>query len=1069
MIRPMAEQVDTDSERFAKVTLDALADHIAVVDARGTIVSVNAAWRDFAAANSSSPENLSEGANYFDVCFNASRNDDDACRFAEGLRSVISADLDVFSLEYPCHAPNQQRWFIGRVTRFELDGEAHAVITHANISARKLLEDAQHFQSHLLDTVEQAVIAVDLTGTVIYCNRFAEQLYGWLAADFRGRKIHEVLAAQGTEEQAAEIMGLLLTGQSWSGEFTVRRRDGSTFPAYITDTPIYNDEGTIVGIVGVSTSIAERKRAEEKLRESEGNYRALVSQATIGVAHSDLTGRFTLVNKQYCEITGYSESELLGMRGQAFTHPEDLPRTLELFERLVAAGTPYEIEKRYQRKDGSIIWVHIGAAAIRNQEGRVESAVAVVLDITERKLMEHLLDAQNRSLEMVVSGVPLNDVLKYLTGVVEEQSEGQAVASVLLLDDEGALRNGASPSLPDHYIEAIDGLRPDPNVGTCSAAAALRSVVITPDIAADPKWQTLKDLPLGLGLKAAWSVPILARDGRVLGTFGTYFRERRPPQKLERQAVEILARTAALAIERNVAEQRLVQSEGQLRAIFEASRDGILVEEDERVVYVNNSYARLLGYENPEDLIGMHVSVLTSPEDGRRMLEYGRRRLAGEFPPTAYEFKGRRKDGVLIDLEASVSTHEVAGRSLITTTIRDIAERKRALEDLRQSERNYRLLMEQASDGIHTYDSNGNFIEANSRLCQMLDYTKQEMMDLNVTDLILPEDLSLAPIRIDRLQAGETLLTERRLRRKDGTVLTVEISGSKVQDGVFQSIIRDITERKRAEEELRLAYDELEERVEERTAQIAGANAMLRVEMAERLRVEQDRQELLRRLVIAQEEERRRISRELHDQMGQQLTAIMMGLKTLGNTSYGRQSTLDTLQQLQNLTDQVAREVHSLAWELRPPGLDDLGLQAALYNYFDEWAKRTRVMVEFHSSGFEGERLPSALETTIYRIAQEALTNVVKHSGADQVSFLVERVAGQIVTVIEDNGKGFDVEQSTATAIQQGKLGLLGMRERTQLLGGTLAIESSPGSGTSVYVRIPVEEESRGSGTYEKT
>jgi len=519
--------------------------------------------------------------------------------------------------------------------------------------------------------------------------------------------------------------------------------------------------------------------------------------------------------------------------------------------------------------------------------------------------------------------------------------------------------------------------------------------------------------------------------------------------------------THANVTTRRLAEQRMSQSEEQLRAIFEASRDGILVEHDERIVYVNNSYARLLMYA-PEELIGAPVSIVTSSDDGKRMLEFGRRRLRGEQAPATYEFSGRRKDGVLIDFEASVSIHTVADRTFITTTIRDIADRKRTEEALRQSESKYRLLMEQASDGIHTYDSSGNFIETNLKLCDMLGYTREEMLCLNVKDLIPPDELNVAPIRFDQLRAGQTLLTERRLRRKDGSLLPVEISGRMVQDGVLQSIIRDITERKRAEEALREAYDELESRVEERTAEIAEANEMLKSEMAERLRAEQERQELLRRLVLAQEEERRRISRELHDQMGQQLTALMMGLKALDAASYGRQSIIATLQQLQDLTNQLAREVHRLAWGLRPPALDDLGLHTALYNYVEEWAKRSQVLIDFHSSGLESGRLPIAYENTIYRIAQEALTNVVKHSEADQVSFIVERRDNQIVTVIEDNGKGFDVKASLQASIKEGKLGLLGMRERAHLLGGALVVESKPGLGTSIFVRIPVEEEGRG-------
>jgi PAS domain S-box-containing protein len=685
--------------------------------------------------------------------------------------------------------------------------------------------------------------------------------------------------------------------------------------------------------------------------------------------------------------------------------------------------------------------------------GKQRTEVQQFAECDERT--DRLLEAQKQSLEMVVRGAPLGDVLTYLTLAVEEQAKGEAIASILLLDEQGCFYNGASPGLPDHYIRAIEGLRPDPNLGTCCAAAALATTVITPDIETDPAWQTLKSLPLQLGLRAAWSVPIMAHDGRVLGTFGTYFKECRPPQHFERQAVEILARTAALAIERKLDEQRVSQSERQLRAIFEASLDGILVESDDLIVYVNNSYAKLLMYQ-PEELMGEHISLVTSKEDGEMMLDFGRRLLRGEHAPATFEFKGRRRDGVLIDLEASVSTHQIDGRTFITTTIRDIAERKRVEERLRQSESKYRLLMEEASDGIHTYDANGNFVDTNLKLCEMLGYTREEMLRLNVKDLIPSEELSLSPVKFDQLREGQTLLTERWLRRKDGSLLAVEISGRMIQEGIFQSIVRDISKRKLAEEALHLAYSELERRVEERTAEIAGANEMLKAEMAERIRAQEAREELIRRLVQAQEDERSRISRELHDQMGQQLTALMMGLKTLDAESHGRTASINQLQQLQELTDQLATEVHNLAWGLRPPALDDLGLETALYNYAEQWAEQSRVAVDFHSSGFIAERLSLAHEMTIYRIAQEALTNVFKHASADRVSFILERRDEHVLAVVEDNGRGFDVQALQERSSDDRSLGLLGMRERASLLGGTIAIESAIGAGTSVFVRIPI-------------
>ncbi len=160
-----------------------------------------------------------------------------------------------------------------------------------------------------------------------------------------------------------------------------------------------------------------------------------------------------------------------------------------------------------------------------------------------------LIRSQNRALEMIVSGAPLRAVLDHLARTVERRSFHQAVASILLLHDDGTLHNGTSPSLPEAYLHAIDGLQAAVHVGTCCSAAATGEVVVTTDIDRDPAWSGLKHLPLELGFKAAWSQPLFGSRGEVLGTFGTYFRECRGPSMRERQTIGMLARTAALAIE----------------------------------------------------------------------------------------------------------------------------------------------------------------------------------------------------------------------------------------------------------------------------------------------------------------------------------------------------------------------------------------------------------------------------------------------------------------------------------------------------------------------------------------
>lgn len=163
---------------------------------------------------------------------------------------------------------------------------------------------------------------------------------------------------------------------------------------------------------------------------------------------------------------------------------------------------------------------------------------------------KHFVEATIQlAFQMLEKGMPQHRVLAELVGGAEKMAGGDAVASILILDKDGLLRNGASPRLPYDYLTAIDGLRPNPKVGTCAAAAATGSVVMTPDFHADDKWAELRHLPLALGFVGAWSMPIKNNKGIVLGTFGTYFREKRQPSEAEVQAMEWLASAAAKVLD----------------------------------------------------------------------------------------------------------------------------------------------------------------------------------------------------------------------------------------------------------------------------------------------------------------------------------------------------------------------------------------------------------------------------------------------------------------------------------------------------------------------------------------
>ena len=273
--------------------------------------------------------------------------------------------------------------------------------------------------------------------------------------------------------------------------------------------------------------------------------------------------------------------------------------------------------------------------------------------------------------------------------------------------------------------------------------------------------------------------------------------------------------------------------------------------------------------------------------------------------------------------------------------------------------------------------------------------------------------------------------------------------------------VRDLLEQQRlSQAELHEAHERLADRARElenlvrvRTAKLSESNKQLRREMQERERAEEAREALRRQLIHAQEEERRRIARELHDQMGQNLTALNMGLKTLADKNH---SAIDQVRPLQDLAAQTARDLHRVAMELRPAPLDDLGLIKAVRNLAEGWADRCGIETDLALEGYQPAGVSSEIETTLYRIIQEALNNVAKHSGATRVSIVLRRTSDQVQVIIEDNGRGFDTTRANARTDGRGHLGLVGIEERLAGMNGSLHLESAPNNGTTIVVRIPI-------------
>jgi signal transduction histidine kinase len=268
------------------------------------------------------------------------------------------------------------------------------------------------------------------------------------------------------------------------------------------------------------------------------------------------------------------------------------------------------------------------------------------------------------------------------------------------------------------------------------------------------------------------------------------------------------------------------------------------------------------------------------------------------------------------------------------------------------------------------------------------------------------------------------------------------------------TLLREIHRKHQNDRAMSLHNDELERRVVDRTFELRDANESLRIEIQQRERAESETADLLQQITSAQADERRRIARDLHDQLGQRLTALRLSLASCREATTEDSTLRSQIGRAESIATLLDSDIEFLAWQLRPSQLD-AGIVAALRTHAAEWANHFGIRIDFHASGFATRSLPQQVEISLYRIAQEALNNVAKHAHARRVALILEERGNDVILIVEDDGQGFDVLRRSTDGIEE-RLGLTGMCERAALVAGSVEVESKPTKGTTVILRIPL-------------
>jgi len=518
-------------------------------------------------------------------------------------------------------------------------------------------------------------------------------------------------------------------------------------------------------------------------------------------------------------------------------------------------------------------------------------------------------------------------------------------------------------------------------------------------------------------------------------------------------------------------------SEIRYRRLFETAHDGVLLLDPatRKITDANPFMTKLLGYSQAQ-LVGrelFEIGLLKDEAASQEMFEKLKKKREVRYEDLPLE----AKDGRHQEVEVVANLYSENGHAVIQCNIRDITERKKAEQALRASEERYRILFELGPVAVYSCDAAGMIQDFNARAAELWG-RKPVPGESNARycgsfKLFRPDGSSMRPADCPMAEVLAGKKSEVRdqeviIERADASRLScvVNIRPLKNQRGDVTGAINcfyDITERKAVEvaqrrlEVLAASNLKLEGEITRRQAvEIAlKQSEQQQTRLLEQSRSMQEQlRHLSRQMLQAQEDERKRISRELHDVIAQTLTGINVRLATLKKGAGCKPKDFDRdIELAQKLVEDSVSIVHQFARELRPAVLDDLGLIPALHSHLKNFTAQTGVHT--HLTAFAGlEQLDTARRTILYRVAQEALTNVSRHAQATRVDVTIQKRTAGIGMKIHDNGKSFSVER-VLNAKGRKRLGLLGMRERLEMVGGRFEIESAPGQGTTVTAEIP--------------
>jgi PAS domain S-box-containing protein len=769
----------------------------------------------------------------------------------------------------------------------------------------------------------------------------------------------------------------------------------------------------------VVEDITERQQAEGLLREALVFNRAVVDASPVGILTYKASGECVSANGSAAALTGGTVEML---RAQNFRELDSWRRSglLQAAEEALRSGTLVKREIHVITTFGKEVWYE--AQFLRFATAGESHLLLMLYDLLERKTFEAALQASRAHYEGLFENSPVP------TWEEDFSSVHTRLKELGLLGQEAR-------ALADYFAQHAAAFR--------DCVARVRILGVNRQClalhAATDKAHLLAGLPR---LVTEESRAALLLQLAAIATGQTELETESKVRTLDGRRRDVQVRWVAMPghehtygrvlvttediTERKQAEAALQASEERFRTLASLAPAGIYqTDAAGRCQYANPRWCEMAGLPMAE-VLGDGWTNGLHPEDRSTIIACWQRMVESQGH-WGLEYRFHTPDGKIswvYGLAAPLrdAANNVTGYIGINL---DITERKAAEEALRASEERLRLALDAAQMGTFDWDVPGNRITWSHWHEELWGFKPGEFGGTYeaFAGRVHPEDLPGINAEVAHcIVARARWMREFRVVWPDGSVHWILGQGEFSFDAAgrpqrMRGVVKEITDRKQLEAE---------------------------------------RAEAMTRLAVVEEQERHRLSRDLHDQTAQRLVALAVELKNLETNLAAGRPQGERVRLLRKAVDELQQQVRQIPWNLRAGDLVDGDLASAVWEYVEDWSERARVPVDCECRGLGGGRLPGSVEATLYRVAQEALANVEKHAQARRVSVLLEREGALVRLTVEDDGRGFDPEAVQQLPGAAQRLGLLGIRERVALARGTFLIESSPGAGTTILVRIPI-------------